>query len=518
MTPTHHKDLGSDLMVQIARTHGLSQGIGNVLGVLMSLPLASADDIAGVMNRPRFGVHQDLGKLKGKELVESAELGCTRGQRQRWYLTDGCLERAGLSGATWHDEQARRRLLELLPAVDQLYQALGLVNDLGRFLEFRWLDATGGQGPSSDAAALYEGGWVPLFWFGTLLSEADMVQRLTRFPVDCQVLAVGDDQPWPSRLCLVVMDHWERELTLRALEDCGMDNMASVLCVADGTITGPDGFVQSRGWVYQPVKHRADRGTWAGSLAASPWAGAGGFERWRVLEAVIQWPGAHLRFLKAVCGESSGSNRVRDILHQLVRSGRVLQHGEGRNARYFATGSGLGLRAGQDRVHVSDARTRSGLSQWQEARQRILGHTASKPHEDGLRELLRPFLDAGCPVANGVRCTEHLGAEGGIAPDAIIDFQTSPWGRCPAYLEYERSARGRAEACRKLRGYGAGGRRDRYPVILVCWDAPAEMEFQALARELKIQLVTTTLARLHDHGPVGNDRCWSLFGQPVELG
>ena len=390
-----------DLMVQIARQHGLSKGIGNVLRLLRWLPLASADDIAGVLNRPRTGVLQDLSKLKGQGLVESAELGCTRGQRQRWYLTDRCLERAGLSGATWHDAQARRRLLDLLPAAERLYEALGSVRNLGGFKEFQWLDATADQGPSCDAAALYEGGWVSLCWFGTLLAETDMVQRLVRFPVDFQVLAVGDPQPWPSRLCLVVMDQWERELALRALGDGGMDNMASIRCVADDTVTGPDGFVPSRGWVYQPVRHRSAPGTWEGALADSPWAGAGGLEAFRVLEAVVQWPGSHLRFLKAVCQESPNQNRVRAALQQLVRSGRALRHGEGRTARYFATGSGLGLRAGQDRVHVSDARTRTGLSQWQEATQRSLRHTVSKPHEDGLRALLRFFLDAGCPVANG---------------------------------------------------------------------------------------------------------------------
>ena len=76
-----------NLMSQIARQHGLSKGIGNVLRLLRWLPLASANDIADVPKRPRprTGVlqDQDLGKLKGQGLVESAELGCTRGQRQR---------------------------------------------------------------------------------------------------------------------------------------------------------------------------------------------------------------------------------------------------------------------------------------------------------------------------------------------------------------------------------------------------------------------------------------------------
>ena len=513
-------DISNDISLgQMARAAGLSAGGGAVLQALRWLSLASGDDLGGVMSRPVYGVLADLRRLGDAGLVESAQLGCTRRQRQHWFLSQTCLAQAGLSGATWHEEAARLRLLELLPAVEQLYAELGNVQDMGKFQEFQWLDAMGEQGPSCDAAALYESGWVALFWCGSLLSEADLAGRLTRFPLDCQALAVQGLQPWPSQVRLVVADEWERELALRVLDDFGMDQMAAVRCVADGTITGPARLGSSRGWVYQPVKHRSGRSSWEEALAGSSWAGAGGLERGRVLGEAVQWPGAHLRFLKALLGEPPGENRVRQHLAVLAAADILLRDGEGQSGRSFAAGKGLNIRALQDRVHPGRARTRTGLSQWQEANGRILNHTVSKPHEDGLRDLLlRPFVAGGCPVANGTRHEEKLGAHGGIAPDAVIYLRKSPYGEGWHYVEYERSARHRSRVSGKIRGYGSARRRDRYPVILVCWDDKAERQFQEQGLELGISMVTTTLERLKDHGPVGNTLCWSMYGQPVRLG
>ena len=509
-------DTWPDPMMQLSSHLGLSKGVADVLRLLFWLPLASADDIAGILSRSAPSVLKALGRLREARLVESAQLGCTMGQRQRWHLAGECLARTGLSGATWHDEAARCRLLDLLPALERFYPAVAAVRTMGDFREFQWLDALGAGGPSCDAAVRFEGGWAALFWCGSFMSEAILTERLLRFPVDCQALAVGALRPWPNRLLLVVADEWGKELAVRVLEDLGLEGQASVHCVADGSVTGPTHAGEGRGWVYQPLRKRSGEGSWERSLAASPWAGAGGLESWRLLEALVEWPGSHLRFLKAVLKEGEDQNRARGTCRRLVRAGSVLQAGEGRDARYFAAPSGLRLRADQDRVHYSDARTRTGLSQWQEASSRPLRHTVSSPHEDGLREdLLRDFITAGCPVANGPRYTEHLGAQGGLAPDAMIRLTVSPYGRGWHYAEYELSARRRSRVEDKLRGYGSPRRRDRYPVVLVCWDGKAEDAFRELGRELGLAMVTTTLERLREHGHSG---CWSMYGETVSLG
>ena len=249
--------------------------------------------------------------LRRARLLEPAQLGCTMGQRQRWYLSYECLERAGLSGVTWHDEAARCRLLDLLPALEQVYQAIGSVRTMGGFCEFQWLDALGIDGPSCDAVCRFDRGWVALFWCGSLLSERILTERLLRLPLDCQALAVGSPRPWPDILLLVVADEWEREVAGRVLEDLGLEGQASINCMADGSVTGPAQPGDGKGWVYQPLRKRSGEASWENAVEDSLWAGAGGLQSWKVLEAMVQWPGSHLRFLKAVLKEKEDENRVR---------------------------------------------------------------------------------------------------------------------------------------------------------------------------------------------------------------
>ena len=517
-------DAGADIMAQIAMVCGLPAGVGEVLRVLRHLPLAAAGDIAGVMGRPVPGVLADLRRLRETGLVGAAQLGCTRRQRQRWHLTGYALGKAGMTDDTWHGEQTLRRLLQVLPSPEQFYQILGTVGDLGQFQEFQWFDSMGTAGPSCEAAARYERGWVGLMLLGNLLSESHFRERLLRLPLDLQELAIDKQQPWPRRWWLVAADQWGRELAMRVAEDYGMDGMVSVRCIADGVVTEPVPTAPSLartvprgGWVYQPVRPRGGQGTWEGSLHSSPWTGSGGMESARVLDAVVQWPGAHLRFLKAACREARDQNRVRGALRWLEGSGLVLRNGVAQSARYFASASGLSLLARQDRVHPSDARTRTGLSLWQEATNKKLRRPVSKPHEDGLRNLLAPFITEGCPVANGPRHVEHLGTAG-LAPDALLYLRKSPWGEGWFYVEYERSARSLHRVSSKLSGYSSLKRRDRYPVALVCSDAGVEGVFHAQGLELGLDMVTTTLKRLAETGPLDPARCWSRYGQPVELG
>ena len=216
-------DTVPDPMMQLASHLGLSRGTATVLRLIYWLPLASADDIAGILSRSASSVLKAIRGLRRARMLEPAQLGCTMGQRQRWYLSYECLERAGLSGGTGHDEVARCRLLELLPALEQVYQAIGSVRTMGNFCEFQWLDALGIDGPSCDAVCRFQRGWVALFWCGSLLSERILTERLLRLPLDCQALAVGSPRPWPDLLLLVVADEWEREVAVRVLEDLGLE-------------------------------------------------------------------------------------------------------------------------------------------------------------------------------------------------------------------------------------------------------------------------------------------------------
>ena len=105
-----------------------------------------------------------------------------------------------------------------------------------------------------------------------------------------------------------------------------------------------------------------------------------------------------------------------------------------------------------------------------------------------------------------------------IAPDAVIYLTESPYGPGWHYLEYERRARGKVRAERKLRGYGSPRRRDKWPVLFVVWDSVSEHVYQSLGRENRIKLITTTIPRLAMHELVDSPLCWSIYGQPVALG
>ena len=88
---------------------------------------------------------------------------------------------------------------------------------------------------------------------------------------------------------------------------------------------------------------------------------------------------------------------------------------------------------------------------------------------------------------------------------------SSPYGPTRAYFEYERTARGEARVGRKLNGDGC-------PVLIVCWNDEAESVFQDLGSGMGIPLLTTTIKRLEEHGPLGNFGCWSVYGQPARIG
>ena len=128
-----------------------------------------------------------------------------------------------------------------------------------------------------------------------------------------------------------------------------------------------------------------------------------------------------------------------------------------------------------------------------------------------------PAKARGLPVAAGWRSWEQLKASG-ISPDGMVFLERSPHGPTRAYFEYERTARGEARVGRKLRGYGSADRGDGCPVLIVCWNDDAESVFQRLGSGMGIPLLTTTIKRLEEHGPLGNFGCWSMYGQPARIG
>ena len=99
---------------------------------------------------------------------------------------------------------------------------------------------------------------------------------------------------------------------------------------------------------------------------------------------------------------------------------------------------------------------------------------------------------------------------GSTTPNAPTGLIPSPGSTSPA-SGLTRTARGEARVGRKFNGDGC-------PVLIVCWNDDAESVFQRLGSGMGIPLLTTTIKRLEQHGPLGNFGCWSMYGQPARIG
>ena len=100
----------------------------------------------------------------------------------------------------------------------------------------------------------------------------------------------------------------------------------------------------------------------------------------------------------------------------------------------------------------------------------------------------------------------------------MILLLDTPFGPGWVYVEYELTAQSPDQVRGKLLGYGSDLRRDDFPVLVVCANDLAEANFRSAGRDLGIRMLTTTVARLRQHGPLGNWECWSRYGEMVQIG
>ena len=485
----------------------VAEGARRLLDALADLPLATARDLADLTGLSLSAVHGRLSRSREEGLADSVNLGWSAPLSARWFLTGRGLSLLDRPGSTWHEEPARCRLLERLPSVEWFYPAAAGVRDLGAFEGFRWFDNV-----SLDAMARYEGGWIALFWSGLFQSEERIASRLSRLGQDLRDMAVSSESPWPGLLLFVVNDHWQRELVHRAARRSYLEDRVAVLCARDGSRSGAGNCGPSRGWVHQPVPLRGTGGWgWERRLRESLWtrrrSGAAG----RVLEVVSQWPGMTLDMARQSLGEAPEGRSARRSCLDLVERGLIGRVSDRRKHRYMTTTRGVDCIARRDRVHYSHCKDRVDSLSW-------VNRPALRAHEDGVMSFIGRFLEAGLPAAAGWRSWEHLGGSGGISPDGLVFLERSPFGPTWAYFEYERSARGEGRIRRKLSGYGSGRRGDAWPALMVCWNEAVEQVFREVGAELRVPMLTTTIGRLAEHGPLDNGGCWSRYGRPAVIG
>ena len=485
----------------------VSRGAG-VLGVLLGhLPLASAADLAAVQGVRVEGVYAKLWELHKGGYVGRCMLGWSRSRVARWWLTERGLEGMGVFGATWHEEWGRCNLLERLPVVEWFYRASAMVRGYGRLRAFQWLD-----GLSFDAAVRYEGGWVAMYWSGLWQTEAMVRRRLAGLGKDLLRQGMLDDSVWPGLLCFVVNDRWQRELVYRAARKSGLVEHVAVMCVSDESRDGAWDGGPSRGYVYQPFDGK-DTGGWSFEkrVESGPWGSVGGQVVCRLLDCVAEWPGMEVKMGKAALAEGSGTKRSGKALKELVNSGLVLVDGSASAPRYSVSGRGVDVLRRRDRMGYVYANDRSQAWSW-------LRRPRLKDHEDGVMDVMGRFMSAGLPVAAGWRSWESLGGGGGIAPDGMVYLYHGLFGEGWHYVEYERSARGESRVRRKLNGYGAKNRQDRWPLLVVARDESAEAVFSDVGVENGLLMVTTNIERMKKVDMLGNLECWRLYGRGVAIG
>ena len=476
-----------------------------VLETSHQLVLSKSAHLAGVLQMPSRQVDaawNDL--LASGRLASGLRDRSTIWSPNHTYVTKTGLGELAVDGPTWHEEANRCMLLPRFPLIDPFYRiTAALVPRLGAFREFQWLADAG-----LDAATTYDRGWAGLMWSGAFESSIHFQQRLESQWLRLTRLATTTERPVPAVIVVVAQDEWQKELATNVASRLFLPSgFLQIWCPKDGDWPGMDDILRSRGEISQPILRR-DLGGWPWQTRVAQAIYAMPGRAIKVMELIAEWRELSMPWIKAALGEGKTGRATQGALDELLEAELIERRGTPRQYMYSPTGRAMDQLRLRDGIGARDSKGDADRE-----RQRLLRH------ETGLKQMILHFITAGLKTACGIRSWEDLGKEGGgISPDALVLLINSPFGAGWVYVEYELSARGPRLVEKKLRGYGSDLRRDDYPVLVVCATDRAERNFHAVGRERGIRMLTTTVARLRQHGPLGNQECWSHYGEMVQIG
>ena len=313
----------------------------------------------------------------------------------------------------------------------------------------------------------------------------------------------------PSFISFFVPDHLQGDLVFRVAREIGWEDWIQVRCWADGSVVGPENVLSSRGWLNVPVLY-VDDGGWTldQRLDTSLWTQEDSITVFRLLQAVAEWRDMTAEFGRQYCVAAGDPYRVKAALQKLYEAGLVSRRMDGNRYRYRITTKGLNGLSRIDWIYGKAVHADfKGDSM----------NDSTRNHEHGLQSAVGPFYEKALPVAVGFRRSERFKG-GGIDPDAMIWLNHSPLGPGWHCLEYELSARGPSGAKRKFGRYLSPDRPEDLKLLAVLRGDRMERHLQELARDAGVPVITTTVQRLKRYSPVGDPRCWSLFGEPIILG
>ena len=321
-------------------------------------------------------------------------------------------------------------------------------------------------------------------------------------------VAPGRGGAWPGLLVFVVNDQWQRQIVYEVTKGFACEDQVQVRCIADGTVEGPVHPRASRQWVGQTL-WRPDLGGWTlqQRLESSLWSQRSAITAYRLLLAAAEWKWMAARFARHYCTTLGDPSMVKKTLKYLTDLGYLRRVEHKNRFLYLITHKGI------DRLSRID---------WIFGRD-IHGSISDQPRdavvlEHDLRalEMLSGFLEHGLAIGAAWRYQDGQG--GRVVPDGLVYLNDGPHGPGWHFGEYERSARGRSGATRKLRGYTHPRRRGTEPVLFAVRDARMEQHLQDVGRGTNLRLITTTFRRLKTCHVVGETGCWSVYGEQVSLG
>ena len=484
---------------------GLTEQQRRVLETVCQLALSKADHIPAVTGLQINEVNTAVSNLMETERLTSG----VRDRSTQWsphhlLVADRGLQELEVVGPTWHEEANRAQLLPRFPLVNPFYRAVGLLcRDLGPLTGFQWLIEAG-----LDAISSHERGWGGLMWSGRGETDLHFQGRLVALPLRLAELAITPEIPRPAVIIVVAQDAWQLELVTQAARRAFFPpELLQIRCLDDGDWALPEIHLQSIGEVRQPLRGRDLGGwTWVARLEQSIYARTG-YEI-RVVELLAEFGELSANQIKAAFKEGEKGRTTQRALTALLDDRIIERRRLGRVNLHRLTNRA-----------VEQLRLRDGLGG--RHREENSGQTQVRliQHETGLKDFLLPLIGEGFKVAFGTRSWEDMGKEGGgISPDAIIRLNDSPFGAGWHYMEYELTAQDNQKVSDKLNSFASPLRRDDFPLMVVCANEQAERNFHAAGQRLGIRMITTTLARLRNHGALGNNLCWSYYGAMIQIG
>ena len=446
--------------------------------------------------------------------------------QDRWWLTSrgiDVLVKEGYWEIPWSTTQSGiKLLLQRLPMVEQVYRilpALRVADEIGNLkpiLDFNWF-----HGSRIHAVAHYDHDVLVMFtWVGLSSKSPVLRDKWADHLVDLQTYHLGSG--WdhrmpgydaladvqPSAWVVVGHDHWSAHIADDVWypnADVGDKHVYS--CGSNLVSTPPSR--PSPSWIAETFR-QVEVGR--PEVLANPTRGDARLKAlqgklpYRVFTFVAEWYGIWPKAIAELSNEWHSS--ITDVLDPLLSVDLLDEE----DKRIFIARGGGPVLSNIDRVSVGNVPNRPP-----NRREGVVPPRRTPSyHDDQVIRLATSFKQAGAPVYAGWRAVLNFPGEVQIVPDAVVWLGNNPVGAGWFRLEYERTAKRRAQVRDKVWPYRyANSVGQPVPFLVVCDTPAAEKMFQREAQGLPMLTTTYQAAR---SGPLlGEHTVWRWNGHAVAV-